>query len=177
MDLSSLATAGLDALAEYAPTLASMIGGPLAGTAVSALEGVLGIAPTGNKQTALAAVASANPDQILALQAENNRHAEALSKAGIDLETLTVRDRESARQREMAVKDWVPGVLAAAVVLVWLGGYAATMFAHLDPSIRDLITGGLRTLDAALMLVLSYYYGSSRGADASNATVHRLAKG
>ena len=49
---SDIAEAGLNSLAQYAPTLATMIGGPLAGTAVSAIESVLGITPTGDASKA-----------------------------------------------------------------------------------------------------------------------------
>ena len=52
---SDIAEAGLNSLAQYAPTLATMIGGPLAGTAVTAIESVLGITPTGDANKALAA--------------------------------------------------------------------------------------------------------------------------
>ena len=58
----------LGALAQVAPTIATMIGGPLAGTAVSALESVFGLNPTGDKIAALQAVSTATPDQLLALR-------------------------------------------------------------------------------------------------------------
>lgn len=158
---SDIAETGLSALATYAPTLATMIGGPLAGTAVSALESILGIAPTGDSQKALAAVANATPDQILALKAEDNRHFEALQKAGIDLETLAGADRKSARDREIAVRDWVPACLAILVTVGFFGllGY---LVGHEAPAgSRDILNIMLGSLGTGWVQMLSYYYGAS----------------
>ncbi len=163
---SDIAEAGLNSLAQYAPTLATMIGGPLAGTAVTAIESVLGITPTGDANKALAACANATPEQILALKAEDNRHAEALQKAGIDLETLAQKDRDSARQREIAVKDWVPGVLAI-VLTVGFFGLLGWLVSHEPPvGSRDILNIMLGALGAGWGTMVSYFYGSSKGADA-----------
>jgi hypothetical protein len=64
----------ISGVATLAPTVASMLGGPLAGTAVTALEGLFGITPAAgasvdDRAAALApAVAAATPDQVLALK-------------------------------------------------------------------------------------------------------------
>lgn len=60
-----------------------MIGGPFAGAAVTAIESALGLPATGDKEAALKAVAGASPEQLLALKAEDNRHAEATEQLGI----------------------------------------------------------------------------------------------
>ena len=178
MDFSKIATMGLDALEEYAPTLAGMIGGPLAGTAVSAIEGVLGLQPTGNATAALTAVASANPDQILALQAENNRHEEVLSKAGIDLESIAAKDRDSARQREMAVKDWMPGILGGVTVFAFfsMATYILAVGLNFSPETSALVGTVIGYASAKADLVLAYYFGSSKGADASTKLAQSLVK-
>lgn len=163
---SDIAEAGLNALAQYAPTLATMIGGPLAGTAVSALESVLGLTPTGDAGKALAACANATPDQILALKAEDNRHAEALQKAGIDLETLAQKDRDSARLRESAVKDWIPGILAIGLTLGFFGLLAYLMGHEPPAGSHDILLTMLGALGSAWIGMTSYYFGSSKGGDA-----------
>jgi hypothetical protein len=64
----------IQGVATIAPTVASMLGGPLAGTAVSALEGLFGITPAAgasvdDRAAAVApAIAAATPDQVLALK-------------------------------------------------------------------------------------------------------------
>ncbi len=179
MDLSKLAGQGFDLLLQAAPTVAGMLGtavggplGPLAGVAVSALEQQFGLTPpedtplASRAQVALAAAATATPDQLVALHQADLAHAEKLAAAGIDLETLAVKDRDSARQREMSVKDWAPRALAIVVLVAWVAAYAAVMFAS---SVPPQVTDGLRTLDAALMLVLAYYFGSSAGSAAKTA--------
>ena len=171
MNLTSLASQGLSALAEIAPTLAGMVGGPLAGTAVTALESVLGLgantdangAPDLNK--ALAAVVGATPDQLLALKAEDNRHAEALQKAGLDLEVLQAKDRDSARQREAAVKDWVPQALAVLLTVGFFGLLFWMAIHETPPGSRDVLNIMTGALASGWVNVISYYFGSSKGAD------------
>jgi hypothetical protein len=71
--MSGIQTA-ISTVAKFAPTVASMLGGPLAGTAISALESLLGLSPAPDASTddrasaAAAAVAGATPDQVLALK-------------------------------------------------------------------------------------------------------------
>ena len=177
MDFSKLASQGLSALAEFAPTLASMIGGPFAGTAVSALENVLGLTSTGDANVALAAVTKATPDQMLSLKAEDNRHAEVMEKLGQNVDELAAKDRDSARQRESAVKDWVPGALA---VLLTFGffGLLSYLMGHEPPAgSHDILLTMLGALGSAWVAMTSYYFGSSAGSAAKDATIRLVAGG
>jgi|CXWL01.1.fsa_nt_gi purine-cytosine permease-like protein len=63
-------------------------------------------------------------------------------------------------------KHFFTCVLALLVVLGWFavqGVLLSHLVAIVDPSMRDLLNRVLGTLDAALIMVLSYYFGSSRG--------------
>lgn len=158
----------LGVLGAVAPTIATMLGGPLAGTAVTALETALGLDPTGDKDAALRAVAGATPEQLLALKAEDNRHAEVLEKMGLDRETLAASDRDSARKREMEVKDWVPGALAIGLTLGFFS-LLGWLVAHEPPQgSRDILNIMLGSLGTGWITMLAYYFGSSSGAQ--NAT-------
>lgn len=158
----------LGVLGKVAPTIATMLGGPLAGTAVSALESVLGLDQTGDKDAALRAVVGATPDQLLSLKQEDNRHAETLEKIGLDRETLAAGDRDSARKREMEVKDWVPGVLAIGLTLGFFG-LLGWLVAHEPPQgSRDILNIMLGSLGTGWVTMLAYYFGSS--SSAQNAT-------
>lgn len=169
--LSSIA----GAIGSFAPTLATMLGGPLAGTAVTALEGVLGVKGS-DKINSLLKAQQLTPEQMGAISAEDNKHKEVMGQQGIDLEKLNVdfqthmidadnSDRNSARIRESNVKDWTPKILAGLVVVATFGLEAAVLF-HGTPKDMDQVVLGriLGTLDTALALVLAYYFGSSSGA-------------
>jgi hypothetical protein len=152
---------GLGVLAKVAPTIASMIGGPLAGTAVSALETAFGLNATGDRDAALTAVASATPEQLLTLKQEDNRHAETLDKIGLDRDALAASDRDSARKRQMDVKDWVPGVLAVSLTFGFFGLLGWLVAHEPPPGSRDILNIMLGSLGTGWITMLAYYFGSS----------------
>jgi hypothetical protein len=121
-------------------------------------------------------MAGVQPDVMEKLKAEDNRHAEAMevlkqkatadaNAATVDMVKAQLADTVSARQREATVKDYTPRILAALIVT----GYAVVQWYILKHVIVNemmpLIMRGLGTLDAALGLVLAYYFGSSRSGD------------
>lgn len=76
---------------------------------------------------------------------------------------LEMQDRASARQREMAVKDYTPSGLAF-VVTVAYGFIQYYLLTHIIAAeMREIIMRTLGTLDMALGMVLGYYFGSSLG--------------
>lgn len=173
-------------LKSVAPTLATMLGGPLAGTAVTALQSVFGITNDSSGKdlpSALTAITTAiqngamTPDAIAALRAADQKHAEMLGQQGIDLVKINqahdeaiaagiIADRASAR--DMAVKGndmWTPRLLALAVVIGW-GAVQFYLIGHVvDAGMRELIARVLGTLDSALMCVLYFYFGGSAGSN------------
>ena len=152
-----------------APTIATALGGPLAGAAVGALsKAVLG-KDTGTTGEIEAALGMAKPEQLAAIRAADQQFAEEMKRLDIDLERINAGDRDSARQREIKTGDsWTPRVLAALVIAgAFVGeGWAMT---HVVPVGSEMIVGRvLGTLDAALMCVLYYYFGSSSGSAQKN---------
>lgn len=151
----------LGVLGKVAPTIATMLGGPLAGTAVSAIQAALGLEPGTDKDVTMRAVANATPDQLLALKAEDNRHAEAMEKLGLDRESIAAQDRDSARRREMEVKDRVPGILAVGLTIGFFG-LLGWLVAHEPPQgSRDILNIMLGSLGTGWITMLAYYFGSS----------------
>src|SRR5690349_11566998 len=104
-------TDALGVVEKLAPTIATCVGGPLAGGAIAALEGVFGLTPSPNasiddRQSAVAAaISGATPEQLAAMRAKDQDYAVAMAQAGFkDTETLaslTVQDRVSARTMEV----------------------------------------------------------------------------
>src|ERR1700681_4643027 len=107
-------------LSTIALTLGTAIGGPfgtLAGLLVSkALD-----TPTGDDKAAETQLLQASPDTLLKLkQAELDFQAH-MKELGITEEKLIYDDNASARQREIAVHDRTPAVLAYGVTLGFFG--------------------------------------------------------
>lgn len=137
------------------------------------------IAPTSD--AIVKAVHGATPEQITAAKAADQDFAlkmQALGFAQIkDLEAIAAADRSNARDREIKTGDsWTPRILAAIVVI----GYLLVQWfvlSHVVPAeMRDIVLRSMGTLDMALGLVLGYYFGSSAGSHANQASIRSIAE-
>ena len=108
-----------------------------------------------------------DPTKAAELQAELAK-LEAATK--VQLEGLAVQDRNSARQREMAVKDRTPSILAYATLSMFLCYIAGVTFfpllrmqgVMLD---KEFVSLALGWLGGTASTVIAYYFGSSAGQD------------
>lgn len=175
------------ALGSIAPTLATMLDGPLAGTAVTALEGALGLAPSSGQDAVTSAVAAGmTPDALAAVRAADQKHLEILGQQGIDLQKMNddfaqamnasaAADRASARAMQTTTRAWTVPALAWLVVVAF-GVVTAIKLLGVAP-VGDQTTGDLiTTLRDALLLVLSFYFGSSAGSAKKDDTIQAQAK-
>lgn len=165
------------ALATFAPTIATALGGPLAGLAVSKLESVFGIAPSAtDKQSQIeASLAAATPDQILALQKAEDDFKVQMQTLKISEEQLVYNDIASARAREVAVKDRTPAILAGAVTLGFFSVLGVMLANGIPKAGGDALLVMLGALGAAWTSIVSYYYGSSSGSAAKTDTINKIA--
>jgi hypothetical protein len=157
-------------LKSVAPTAATLLGGPLAGMAVKAIGDAIGM-PEATQEKIEQALQSGQltGDQLAAIKiAESNLSLE-MKRLDINLEEIHSKDRASARDMATKTGDvWTPRVLAVLVMLTWGVVQYHLLTAVVDASMRELVARLLGTLDAALMAVLYYYYGSSAGSAAKN---------
>jgi hypothetical protein len=159
-------------LKKAAPFVGSalQLGGPvgmMAGTVLKAIAGT----PIGSAED-LAAAFAKSPDQqkfLADLKTSEQQFAIQMKQLDInsvdDLEKIMSDDRDSARKREIAVKDKVPAILAFAIT----SGFFATLFFVFGHGVkaeaRDMANIMVGTLGTAWVGVVSYYFGSSRGSD------------
>lgn len=163
-------------VATVAPGIATALGGPLAGMAVSALSTKLLGKPDATQAEVQTAILAASPADLLKLKEAEMDFQKAMAEAGIKLEEIAAGDRANARDREIKTQDWTPRILAAVVVVGWVGVQWYLMRNVIDGSMRELVARVLGTLDSALMLVLSYYFGSSANSRAQSDTISTIAK-
>lgn len=153
-------------LGTIAPWIAGSFGTPAAGAAVKLICDALGLdATTAKPETLAAAIQVATPDQLLALKAADNGHAEFMAKLGYDslasLETTAAADRDSARKMQIAQPSHWPGVLSAVTTAAVVGVIAARIAGLAipdDPTTVQLI-GSLTT---GWGMALSYWLGTTR---------------
>lgn len=167
------------ALATFAPTIATALGGPLAGVAVNSLEKVFGIDPASSPEGKQAAIEqsllSATPDQILALKKAENDFQVQMKELGISEEKLVYDDIANARSREVAVKDTTPRNLAYLIIGFTGVCIAATLagWTKVDSALAGTLIG---YLVAECRSTLTYYFGSSQGSRDKDAALAEIAK-
>ena len=163
-----------------APTIATALGGPLAGLAVKAIGGALGMGEGATEAEVAAKIAGATPADLLALKKADQEFALEMQRLEVDLERIAAGDRDSARQMQRETKSWAPPVLAAVVV----GGFIAASVAVLggwveglkDPLIAALVGSVIGNITAATMLVLNFYFGTSASSRAKDETIKSLSQ-
>ncbi len=170
-----------DAVAGIAPTIASAFGGPLAGLAVTKVEEWLGIAPGASKadpKDALAKFQSAlaSPEQIVALKKLDTEFKQFCLDNELQLEKVAAGDRDSARNRQIQVKDSMPNVALILTTLGFFGMLAAMLHWDVPPQNKDMVNIMLGSLGTGWMACLTYFVGSTRNSARKDDTISQLAK-
>jgi hypothetical protein len=158
-------------LTQIAPGIATALGGPLAGLAVTAISKALNIDEKDVQSTIEQGKLSA--DQLSSLkQAEIELQSKA-QELGLNFEKLAVDDRKSARDMQVSTKSFVPALLSILVVCAWALIQYFLLTHVIAQEMRELVARVLGTLDGALMLVLSFYFGGSSDSQDKDAMLHR----
>ena len=148
----------LSLLKGIASPLATIVAGPLGGAAVSAIAGKFGVS---NSVEAVAKAIAGDPQAAQKLAEIDLRQFE--------LENL---DKDSARKRELEIATsasapWYSKMVTPALALGVFFLWAAINYTMLTSStaipdpMREIVIRMLGSLDAATMLILSYYFGNS----------------
>ena len=109
----------MDWLKSIAPTLATALGGPLAGLAVNAISSALGIDPEKVQDTISSGKLTA--DQIASIQQAELALKARAQELGLDFAKLAVDDRKSARELQATTRSFIPPALAILVTVGFFG--------------------------------------------------------
>jgi len=151
-------------LKSVAPTIASALGGPLAGLAVEAVSKAIGIDPKDVQSTIESGkLTSEQIGQIKLAEIEMAARAQEL---GLDFEKLSVQDRSSARDMQSATKSMIPSILAMLVTLGFFGILVGLMTEQFKTS--DALMMMLGSLGTAWTGIIAFYFGSSAGSQAKD---------
>ena len=150
-------------LKQIAPTIATAMGGPLAGMAVSAISKAIGVEPekvgdmiSNNKLTA---------EQIAQVKIAEIELQKQAQELGLNFEKLSVEDRKSAREMQAATRSIVPPALAAIVTVGFFGILVMMLLGKVDSN-NPAILMMLGSLGTAWTGIIAYYFGSSAGSQA-----------
>ena len=159
----------MDWLKTLAPTIASCLGGPLAGMAVEAVSKSLGIDPNAVQDTINNGKLTA--DQIASIQSAEIALKAKAQEMSLDFEQLAVQDRKSARDMQTTNKSFVPPLLALIITLGFFGILVGMMTGKVTSS--DALMLLLGSLGTAWTGVISFYFGSSASSQNKDALLHQ----
>ena len=153
----------MDWLKQIAPTIATALGGPLAGMAVSAVSKAIGV---DEKQVGdLIASNKLNADQVAQIKIAEIELAKQAQELGLNFEKLAVEDRKSAREMQATTRSWMPPILAGAVTIGFFVIMGLMFFNKVDSN-NPAILMMLGSLGTAWTGIIAYYFGSSAGSQA-----------
>lgn len=156
-------------LGVVAPSLATALGGPLAGMATKEILSVLGLGDGASEAEIAKAVAGMTPEQALAMKQADNAFAIRMRELDIELDKLVFSDRDSARVREAAVRDHTPKALGAIIIAGFIGTVYMVLAGHVeglkDPLTATLIGTLIGYVSAKADQVVAYYFGSNSSSE------------
>jgi len=157
-------------LEQVAPTIATALGGPLAGLAVEAVSKALGV--SGDEAKNILDEGKMSADQIAQVKVaelELQKQAQAL---GLNFEQLAVQDRSSARDMQIATKSFLVPTLAIIIVVSFIGVVVGTMMglSHIESAMAGTLVG---YLSAKAEQVVAFYFGSSAGSQRKDELLHQ----
>ena len=152
-----------------APTIASCLGGPLAGLAVEAVSKAIGVDPSAVQDTINSGKLTA--DQIASIQSAEIALKAKAQEMNLDLEQLAVQDRKSARDMQTTTKSFIPPLLALIITLGFFGILIGMMTGKVTSS--DALMLLLGSLGTAWTGVISFYFGSSASSQNKDQLLHQ----
>jgi hypothetical protein len=159
----------MDWLKTIAPTIATALGGPLAGLAIEAVSKAIGIDPKDVQSTISEGKLSA--DQIMLLKQAEIAMAARAQEMGLDFAKLNVEDRKSAREMQAETRSYIPAILAVSVTIGFFGILIGMMTETFKAS--DALMLMLGSLGTAWTGIIAFYFGSSAGSQAKDDLLHQ----
>ena len=153
----------MDWLKQIAPTIATAMGGPLAGMAGSAISKAIGVDP--DKVGDLISNNKLSAEQIAQVKIAEIELQKQAQELGLNFEKLSVEDRKSAREMQATTRSIVPPALAAIITIGFFSILIMMMIGKVDGN-NPTILMMLGSLSTAWTGIVAYYFGSSAGSQA-----------
>jgi hypothetical protein len=159
-------------LSQIAPTIATCLGGPLAGLAVTAVSKALGIDESQVQDTIDSG--KLNADQIASIKQAEIELQKSAQELGLNFEQLAVQDRSSARDMQTATHSFIPPTLSILVTVGFFGILSYLMVTPTDTANTPLMIM-LGSLGTAWTGIIAFYFGSSAGSQKKDQMLYNSA--
>lgn len=158
--------AWLDTLKTLAPTVATALGGPLAGMAVSALGAVLNSGGTPTVASIQTAIESGQmtPDQVASIKQLELQYQNDEKERGFKYADLAFQDVASARTMQTATKSSTPTVLTYLIVISGITLMTAVIMGQVK---ADSVMSGtvIGYAVSEMKVVLQFWFGGTKSSD------------
>jgi len=141
-----------------APTVATALGGPLAGAATRAISSALLGKENATELEIAQAVENATPEQLVALKKVDVEFAEIEYKTT----KLAFDDTKNARHREIMLKDKTPAVLAFVLVFGFLGCLAGLFYFPVPTGNAAMLYSMIGALATLAIGACNYFHGTTK---------------
>lgn len=161
------------AVGTVAPLLGTALGGPFGGIAAKVITDALDL-PQGSEDSEISAVLQADPDALVKFKEAEQTFKAKMKELDIKEKDLEQKDRADARNREIQTKDPTNKRIATLVIVVWLTLNVFLFTSGVPEGLPEAVLYRvLGTMDAALMAILYYYFGSSDSSAKKNEIIGR----
>ena len=153
----------INTIKTLAPTVATALGSPLAGAAISALGSIFGVDdPTKEKIGKLFADGQVTEEQLTELRKLEMVYQNEEKERGFRYVELSYKDTENARAMQIATKSNIPPILA---IIVTVGFFGILGFLILNSQYKptEPLLVMLGSLGTAWTMIIGFYFGSSHG--------------
>ncbi len=150
-------------LKQIAPTVATALGGTLAGMAISVVSKAIGVDE--DKVGDLIKDNKLTAEQIAQVKVAEIELQKQAQELGLNFAKLEVDDRKSAREMQATTRSVVPPVLAGLVTIGFFGILIMMLLGKVDSN-NPAILMMLGSLGTAWTGIIAYYFGSSAGSQA-----------
>lgn len=159
-------------LGSVAPSIATALGGPLAGMATKALSQALLGNEDGSDDDIQAALRTASPEQLAAVKKIDADFKVQMKSLDIDLERIAVDDRKSARSMQTETRDWIPRLLAVSVTVGFFAILIYMLVYGLPTTGNEALLLLLGALQTAWGGIIAFYFGSSSGSQKKDQMIY-----
>lgn len=160
----------MDWLKSLAPTIATVLGGPLAGMAVQAIGSAMGMSDaTSDRINEVLTSGNMTGEQVAAVKKAEIDLKAKLAELQIKPEEIAAEDRKSAR--ELAKVNMLPQMVLSAIYSI---GYFTLLYQFTTGEIvvplqnKDLLLPLLGVMTAAQVQIMNFWFGSSAGSTLKN---------